>query len=82
MDAYGMNDHAIYWTWKVNFNSLIEQKGYVARINKPYYLTGGQKTLLGNTTITNLKDYLGYRTPHRRALLASSSKAKIIRDPK
>ena len=53
MNAYEMNDHAIYWTQKVNFNSLIERKGHLARINKPSDLTDGQNTLLRNTTITS-----------------------------
>ena len=33
MNAYEMNDHAIYWTQKVNFNSLIEQKQIVVLTN-------------------------------------------------
>ena len=33
-------------------------------------------------TLATFKDVLGYRPPHRRASLASSSEAKIRRDPK
>ena len=38
-------------------------------------------TLQKPTPITS-KNYLGYRPPQRRVLVASSSKAKVRRDPK
>ena len=55
---------------------------YIAQMNKPSDLRDGKNNLLCNTTnFSYLNDYLDWRPPLVKASLASSSKAKIRRDP-